>query len=152
MQAALVAYSTNVDERKRIAAFIDLLTRIIDMGCGSFHLDSDSDFPVNDLHLLDHSTRYVCPTPEHGNAAAQRKPSVILMRKSARLEDERARWTDILTWFEIKVTTCIGPLLQSEQLDRGVSPVVKPWYDQDTSSSDEVCLISSCCRGSSLTC
>ena len=144
IQAALAAYSTSVVEWKRIAAFIVLLARIIEMGCGSFHLDSGSDFPINDFHLLNHSTRYVRPTPEHGNVAVQRYPSVVLMRKSARLEDERARWTDILTWFEVKVTTSIASLFQSAQRDRNTFPVVEPRSGRNTSpdpSTEQVRLV-----------
>ena len=125
IQAALTAYSATTDENERYAPFIELLTRIINMARGNIHLGSGTSFPINDLSFLDHSKRYVKTNPEQGNAAAQRKPDIVLIRETARPEEGRAQWADILSWFELKVTTSLTPLLKSVRVDRGMPAVIK---------------------------
>ena len=125
IKKALDDYSATKEEKTRYKPFIQLLTRIIEMGRGTFHLDSGTDFPIDDVHLFNHSNRYVHPTSEHGNTAAQRKPDIIMMRKAALPEEDRAQWTDILTWFELKYIKKLNELLASVRAARSVSPTNK---------------------------
>ena len=119
IQTALTGYCYTTTESKRYEPFIALLNRIIDLGRGNVNHDGEKTFPIDDLHLMNHSNKYVHANPEQGNAAACRKPDIVLIRKSAIPEDGRVLWTDILTWFELKVARSISQTLIAERSLRG---------------------------------
>ena len=119
---ALDEYSACTGEEDRYDPFITLLSRIIEMGRELIYPAEGTGFPINDLQLVDHSSKYIHRTVEHGNMAAERKPDVILKRKSSQMERGRAKWTDILTWFELKCNGALTELLTSARADRALFP------------------------------
>ena len=104
---------------------------------------SRGDYPINNLCLLNHSNKEIEHTAEHGNAAARRKPDIILARNSPRLRKGRAKWTDILTWCELKSSRKLGKLLASVRADRVVPPVGKASSTKSSSSAGSAAKVSS---------
>ena len=130
IQKALEGYAAVDQETPRYNHFIALLTRIIEMGRNVVHPEPGSDYPINDLRLLNHSDREIEHTAEHGNSAARCKPDVILVRDSPRLRKGCATWTDVLTWFVLKSGNGkLEELLESVRTDKAASPV-----DQDSAA------------------
>ena len=122
IQKALTDYCSTTDEKKRYKPFVDLMNTIIEKAHKVLPLagKEGEKYPIDDIHFVKHANKYVALIPEHGKLGAKRAPDVLLMRQSAApVGRARAEWRDILSWFELKATRLLTPLLDSAKAARG---------------------------------
>lgn len=122
IQTALVGYCTAKAEKDCYRPFIELVTSILEKARTTLGLaGSWNSYPVSDVHLVNNATRPTKTIPEHGKRGAERGPDIVLVRKGSISEGENIRWTDVLTWFEVKVENLLVNNLSKALVKRGLA-------------------------------
>ena len=129
VQDALSKYCTAESESERYKPFVDLCTRVTTMARDVLPLAGKDGkaYPLNDLVFVDDHKRNIQTIPEHEGVAAERRPDIILVRGTAdpAATKKRAKWTDLLTWCEMKFIMKIADKLDTSRKTRGYVSVVE---------------------------
>ena len=147
VQDALFKYCSANSEAERYKPFIDLCTRIVTMARGVLPLagKDGNTYPLDDLVFVNNHKRNIQTIPEHEGVAAERRPDIIVVRKTAdpTVTKQRAKWSDLLTWCEMKVIAKIAPKLDLAREERGFSSTeTKSGTSVDASTSDRATTVS----------
>ena len=138
VQDALFDYCSAQSEEERYKPFVDLCTRISTMARGALPLAGKdaNTYPLNDLVFVDYHKRNMQTIPEHEGVAAERRPDIIVLRETAdpKVTKQRAKWTDLLTWCEMKFINNIATKLVAARKARDFTYVVE---EQKASSTGD---------------
>lgn len=120
---SLRQYCAATEEKERYTPWCILINRVLELAPG--HLDGISEknpYPIDDICFVDHSEHEVARPEEHGMRGARCCPDIACMRAEAAkaLSDStnRTKWSDFLSWWEVKLFQNLLEKLENEKVAR----------------------------------
>ena len=127
IQQALIDFCTVGTETARYEPFTRVANRLVHLARGNLPgIPNKNSFPIDDICFAIHSDRPVEPIPEHGILAAERKPDIVMARRSDCCEAPtkkgkmKLRWTQIISFMEFKATRNLRAILDNKRVEEGL--------------------------------
>ncbi|THG96928.1 hypothetical protein EW026_g4994, partial [Hermanssonia centrifuga] len=126
IQEALIQFCGAPKETSRYGPYEGIINRILELA--KDQLPGADSYPIEDIKITRNDPNYIERTPEQGVLGALRKPDLLIVRGEAvervlSSKNARFRWSDILTFAELKAESGLIPAMNGWRLQQGLSEI-----------------------------
>ncbi|THG92804.1 hypothetical protein EW026_g8227 [Hermanssonia centrifuga] len=126
IQEALIQFCGASKETLRYKPYEQIINRILELAKDQFSgLDP---YPIEDIKITRNDPKYIERIPEQGVLGALRKPDLLFVRGVAvdrvlSSKSAKFRWSDILTFAELKAESGLIPAMNGWRVQQGLSEI-----------------------------
>ncbi|PSR72849.1 hypothetical protein PHLCEN_2v11286 [Hermanssonia centrifuga] len=126
IQEALIQFCGASKETLRYKPYEQIINRILEIAKEQFSgLDP---YPIEDIKITRNDPKYIERIPEQGVLGALRKPDLLFVRgvdvdRVLSSKNARFRWSDILTFAELKAESGLIPAMNGWRVQQGLSEI-----------------------------
>ncbi|THG97230.1 hypothetical protein EW026_g4733 [Hermanssonia centrifuga] len=126
IQEALIQFCGASKETSRYEPYEQIINRILELA--KDQLSGLDSYPIEDIKITRNDPKYIERIPEQGVLGALRKPDLLFVRGAAvervlSSTNARFRWSDILTFAELKAESGLLPVLNGWRVQQGLSEI-----------------------------